>query len=128
MHFSSSFFSMRVSNEHAGSISRHFLLFVSITVISGRLCLRVLSVYIGKTHKILQSSDSKTFSGLCLYHFSVLLNPHFSHSFQWSILATLSCLICLYSFCDSFEHSETICATLSSAAPHTRQMGWTFFP
>ena len=38
VHFCSSFLSMRVSNGHVGSISRHFLLFLSITVISGRLC------------------------------------------------------------------------------------------
>ena len=68
-------------------------------------------------HKILQFSDSKTFSGLCKYHFSALLKPH---SFQLSILATLSCLPCLYSFCASFDHSETICATALSGAPHTR--------
>ena len=128
MHFSSSFFSLRVSNEHAGSISRHFSLFLSITVISGRLCSRVLSVCIGKFHKILQFSDCKAFSGLCMYHLSALLNPHFSRSFQWSILAMLSCLTCLYSFCNSFEHSETICATVSSAARYARQMDWTLSP
>ena len=71
------FFSMRVSNGHAGSISRHFLLFLSITVISGPLCSRVLSVCIGKSHKILHFSDSKTFSGFCMYHSSALLNPIF---------------------------------------------------
>ena len=53
-----------------------------LTFISGRLCSRVLSVCIGKSHKILQFSDSKTFSRLCIYHFSALLKPHFSHSFQ----------------------------------------------
>ena len=81
LNFSSSFFTMRVSNGHAGSISMHFLFFLSITVISGRLCSRALLVCIGKSHKILQFSDSKTFSGLCIYQFSALLNPYFSHSF-----------------------------------------------
>ena len=123
----SSFFSVQVSNGNAGSISRHFLLFLSITVISGRLCSRLLSVSIGKSHKILQSSDSKPFSGLSMYHFSALLNHHFSHSFQWIISATLSCLTYMYS-CASFEHSETICTTVSSAVPHARQMNWTFSP
>ena len=80
------------------------------------------------SNKILQSSDFKTFSGLCMYHFSAILNPHFSHSFQWSILATLSCLAYLYFFYPSFEHSETMCATVSSAAPHTRKMDWAFSP
>ena len=94
----------------------HFLLFLSITVISGRLGSRVLSVCIGKSHKIFQFSDSKTFSGLSSYHFSHLLKPYFWHSFQWSILARLSCLNCLYSFCASFEHYETIFATVSSGA------------
>ena len=54
-----------------------FLLFLS-TVISGQLFSRVLSVCIGKSHKILQFSDSKTFFGLCIYHFSTLLNPFFT--------------------------------------------------
>ena len=49
---------------------------------SCRLCSRVFSVCIGKFHKILQFSYSKTFFGLCIYHFSALLNPHFSQSFQ----------------------------------------------
>ena len=115
------FFSMLVSNGHAESIIGHLLLFLSKTVISGRLCSRVLPVYIGKTHKTLWSSDSETFSGLCMYHFSALFNPHFSHSYQCSILAMLPCLTCLYSFCSSFEHSEKICATVSSAAPRSRQ-------
>ena len=92
--FSSFFFSMRVSNGHAGSISMNFLFFLSIAVISGRLCSRVLSVYKGKCHKILQISDSKTFSSLCIYHFFALLKPHnlhlCSHNFQCNILATLS--------------------------------------
>ena len=119
---------MRVSNVHTRSISRHCLLFLSITVISGRLCSRLLAVCIGKSHKILQASDSKNFSGFYMYHFSALLNAHFSHSFQWSIMATLSCFTCLYSFCVSFEHFETICATVLSATPHARQMDWTFSP
>ena len=119
---------MRVSNGHTRSISRHFLLFLSITVLSGRLCSRLLAACIGKSHKILQSSHSKNFSGFYMYHFSALLNAHFSHSFQWSIMATLSCLTCLYSFCVSFEHFETICATVLSATPHARQMDWTFSP
>ena len=94
MHFSSSFFSMRVSNGHVGSIGMHFLFFFSITVASGLLSSRVLSVYIGKSHKISQFSDSKAFSGLFIYYFFALLKLH---SLQRSILATLSCLTCLYS-------------------------------
>ena len=43
------FFSMRVSKGRAGSINRHFLLFFSIAVISGRLYSRVSSVCIGKS-------------------------------------------------------------------------------
>ena len=108
-------------NGHAGSISRHFLL-LSITVISGQLHSRVLSVCTGKSHKIVQSSDSKTFPGLCMYHFSALLNSYFSHDFQCIIWATLFCLFCLFSFCASFEHSDTICATVSSVTRHTQQM------
>ena len=46
-------------------------------IISGRLCSKVLSVYIGKSHKILQFSNSRTFSGLCIYHFFALLKTIF---------------------------------------------------
>ena len=74
------------------------------------------------------SSDSNTFSVFCMYHFSALLNPHFSHSFQWSISTILWCFTCLYSFCASFEKFETICATVSSPTTDTRRMDWTFFP
>ena len=42
-----------------------------------RLCSKVLLVCIGKPHMILQSSDSKAFFGLCMCHFSALLNPIF---------------------------------------------------
>ena len=119
---------MRVSNGHAGSMRRHFLVFFSITVISGLLCSSVLSVCMGKSHKILHSSDSNTFSGLCVYHLSDFSNLHFPHSFQWITFATLSCLTCLYSFCTSFWHSATICATVSSAEPHTLQVESTFSP
>ena len=111
IHFSKCF--VTVSNAPITTILTHIC----------RLCLRILSICIGKSHKILQSSDSKTFSGLCMYHFSALLNPNFSHSF----LATLACFTCFYSFCARFENPGTICATVSSAALHTRQIDWSFF-
>ena len=38
----------------------------------------LVRLYTQIPHKILQSSDSKTFSGFCMYHFSALLNLHFS--------------------------------------------------
>ena len=66
LHFSSSFSSIRVSNGHVGSMRKHFLVFFSITVISGLLCSSVLSVCMGKSHEILHSSDSNTFSGFCV--------------------------------------------------------------
>ena len=106
-----------LSSGHGESISKHFFLFLSITVISGLLCSNVLSVCLEKLNKILQSPDSKTFSGLCMYHLSALLNLHFSHRFQWGILATLSFLTCWYFFPTSFNHSEKMYATVSSAIP-----------
>ena len=75
-HFSS-FLSVWMSSGHGGFNNRHFFLFLSIKVRSRWLCSKVLSVCIGKSHKIFLSSDSKTFSGLCMYHFSSLSNPHF---------------------------------------------------
>ena len=80
---------MRVSNQHEVCISRHFLFFFSVTFISSRLCSRVLSSLCkGKIHNIFQSFL------VCVYHFSALLNPHFSHSFQCIILATLFLFVC----------------------------------
>ena len=72
--FSSSFPLMRVSIGHAWYIKKRLLLF--------------LLMYMWKSHKILQSSDYKTFSGWCIYQFYALLNAHFWNSVQWSILAT----------------------------------------
>ena len=129
MDISSSFLSVWVWNGHAGSISRHFLFFLSITFSSGLLCLRVFPVWIGKIlQKILQSSNSKSYSKLRMYLFLALLNHHFSHSSQCMILAMFSCLICFYSFCASFEHSDAICATFSSATPHRWRRDWKFSP
>ena len=78
----SSFLSMRVSNEHAGSISRHLLFFLSITVTSGQLSSRVLSFCVGKSHKILQSFRS----WLVYIPFLCFIESPFSYSFQPSIL------------------------------------------
>ena len=100
--------------------------FVWITVIFGPLFSRVLSAWIGKPHKILQSTDFKNFFWR-IYHFSALLYPYFPHSFQYIILVMLLCLTCLQSFSASFEDSKKICAIPSAATPHTRQIDWTFF-
>ena len=54
-------------------------------------------VCIGKSHKILQSLDSKTCSGLCLYHSSAISNHHFYIATIFHILGTLSCLTYLCS-------------------------------
>ena len=51
-----------------------------------------------------------------MYHLSAFWNSHFSHSFQWVTLATLSCFTSLYS-CTSFGHSATMCSTVSSTTP-----------
>ena len=123
MHFFSSLLSIQVSNGLWGSISRHFLLFFSITIISGQLCPRFLSVCMGKSHTILQSSDSKTFSGLCMYHFSALLNSHFlTYLLMYQFCNLATSLTCFYSFCVSCEHSGTLCSTVLSATPTGRQM------
>ena len=65
-----------------GIYQQAFLTFPIKTVISGSLRSSVLSVFIGTFSQILQSLDSKTFYGLCMYHFPALLNPYFSHSFK----------------------------------------------
>ena len=77
------------------------------TTISGFLPLISLSHLIIKSHKIFTSWCSATPSGACSYHFSLLFRLHFPYHFQWTILATLPCLL-LYSYCANFSHSLTI--------------------
>ena len=77
------FFLFNASVKWACGIFRYaFLTFLVSNSHIWSICSRVLSVRTGKSHKILQLSDSKSFSGLGIYHFSALLNPHFSDSFQ----------------------------------------------
>ena len=57
-------------------------------------------------------SFSRTYSGLCIYHWFVWSNFNFLHNSQWII--TLSCLV-IYSFCTSLLHSWLIVLSIS---PH----------
>ena len=67
----------------------------------------------------LTSSLSLTLSGTCSYHLSFSPRWYFSHNFQRTTFAILSC-ICLYSLWTNFLHSQTICFTLS---PHYLHKG-----
>ena len=60
-------------------------------------------------HNIPQSLHFLIFNnmGACSYHFSLLFRLYFPHTFQWTIPATLLCLI-LYSFCANFSHLLTM--------------------
>lgn len=58
-------------------------------------------------------------SGWCMFHLSALLNPHFSHNWQGNTLATLSCLILLYSFWASLGH----CCNANHCFIHTHDRG-----
>ena len=70
---------MRESNGHGESISWDILLFLSIMVAYYVPVIYLSLLENEKSQKILQSSDSSIFSGLCIYHFSALWNPHFLH-------------------------------------------------
>ena len=67
----------------------------------------------------LTSSLSLTLLGTCSYHLSFSPRWYFSHNFQRTTFAILSC-ICLYSLWANFLHSQTICFTLS---PHYLHKG-----
>ena len=80
--------------------------------ISGCLCSISLSVWIGKSHKILHSSFSSTESGRCSYHLSLHSKRNFLNSSHWNFFATLSCLFRYWFFailgkalmmCDTFN-------------------------
>ena len=81
--FSSSFSFMQHLNLHDELISLHLLVFLSVTVISGLLFSKHLSVYMGKSHSILilQSTDSSGLSGLHMYHFYTFSDLHSSNNF-----------------------------------------------
>ena len=62
--FLSPFFFTRVSNRNDGSIIWHLTVFFSTTVTSGLFFSKFFSVCMGKTYKILLSSDLNTFTTL----------------------------------------------------------------
>src|SRR6185436_11539563 len=88
--FSVSFCVMRESPGIATSTNQ--MCFFSIMVISGMLWARCLSVCSLKSHRILTSSVSRTFSTLCSHQLLVVGMLYFLHRFQCSIVATLSYL------------------------------------
>ena len=70
------------------------------------------------SHSSLWLKFSVTVWELRWYHFSDFWRLNFSYSFQWTILATLSCLL-LYSLWASFENWLTI---FSPVSPHILKM------
>ena len=79
----------------------HDFAFVSTKVKSGLLASMTLSYWIFLSQINLISSPSTATSGQCSYHFSFLSRLCFSHNFQWTNFATVSCLL-LYPRCASF--------------------------
>ena len=90
--------------------------------ISGRLCSITLSVWLGKSHKILHPSFSSTESGTCSYHFSLHSRWNFLHSSQWAFFGTLSCLF-LYWFFARLGQGLMMCVTLSIFLLQSLQRG-----
>src|SRR6185436_13046021 len=74
-----------------------------------------------KSHRILTSSVSRTFSTLCSHQLLVVGMLYFLHRFQCSIVATLSCLS-LYSVWAILLQALTRWSTVSSFALHSRHL------
>ena len=109
--FSCSFTSTGLSPGTA--IKSVVLLSFSATTISCRMSSVTWPVLIFTSQRIFTSSISVTGAAVCRYHCSERGRPYFSHTLQWTIPATLSCLF-LYSSCASLLHSLVKCATVSS--------------
>ena len=91
---------------------------LSMHAISDRLCSIVLSVWIGKPHKVLHISFSSTESGTSPYHLPFHSRWKFLNSSQWIFFATLPCL----------HHAKLgqvlmFCATLSTCWLQNQQSG-----
>ena len=103
------------------SIMAQLLSFILTRTISGFLALISLSHWIITSDKIFTSLFSTT-PEVCSYHFSLLFRLQFPHNFQWTIFATLSCLL-LYSFCVNFSHSRTAWDIVSLFVSYLLQFG-----
>ena len=101
--FSISFSCILQSPGIATSMMTHDFAFLLTKINSGLLVSITLSHWIFISQINLTSSSSTTPSGQCSYHFSFLSRLCFSHNFQWTNFATVSCLL-LYSRCASFLH------------------------
>ena len=95
---------------------------LSMDTISGRLCSITLSVWIGKSHKILRPSLSSTESGTCSYYLSLHSKWNFLGSSQWISFATLSCLF-RYWFFPRLGQALMMCVTLSTSSLQNLQSG-----
>ena len=83
----------------------------------------VLYLFVCTYPKGIHITYSTVVFGRCSYHFSLYSRSFSLHYCQCMAWATLSCLHCLYCFCASFPHSETIWATVSSRSPQILQRG-----
>ena len=95
---------------------------LSMHTISGCLCSTTLSVWIGKSHKILHLSISSTESGTCLYHLSLHSRWNLLYRSQWVFFATLSCLF-WYWFFPGLGQALMMCVTVSTFSLQSRQRG-----
>ena len=91
--FSISFSRILQSPGIATSMMTHDFAFLSTKIKSGLLASITLSHWIFISQINLKSSSSTAPSGQCSYHFSFLSRLYFSHNFQWTNFATVSCLL-----------------------------------
>ena len=101
----------------ATSMMTHNFAFLSTKIKSGLLASTTLSHWIFISHINPTSWSSTTPSGQCSYHLSFLSRLCFSHNFQWTNFATVTCLL-LYLRWASFLYSHIICCTVSPLSPY----------
>ena len=107
----------------ASNIYVWLLSFLSTATMSGLLCSILWSVWIGKSHSNLHSSDSYSGFGSWSCQFREQSKPNFWQSLQWTHFPTWSSLQPLYSFWANLSHSITMCLTESSCSRHILHNG-----
>ena len=124
MHFSSSFFSMRVSNVHPGSISMHFLFFLPINYIWSIMFKGFVSLY-RKMPPPLHCSFYK----LSMKRFSVVLfSMLFMYFFFLLLLYLLFSMIVLQLiffnifFSEVLRYFSTLCTSICTQSSPNRSL------